>query len=70
MSLQRREQVTKLWALEPSAEMRTLAAERMAASGLALRWRTPEPALALNPSSRACCSLGRVRRNSYTGKGG
>jgi ubiquinone/menaquinone biosynthesis C-methylase UbiE len=32
------EQVTKLWALEPSAEMRTLAAARVAASGLDLHW--------------------------------
>jgi len=34
----RREQVSRLWALEPSAEMRALAAPRVAAAGLDLRW--------------------------------
>jgi ubiquinone/menaquinone biosynthesis C-methylase UbiE len=34
----RREQVTTLWALEPSAEMRALAAPRVDASGLHLHW--------------------------------
>jgi len=34
----RRERVGKLWALEPSAEMRALAAGRVAASGLDLHW--------------------------------
>lgn len=34
----RREQVTRLWALEPSEGMRALAAPRVAASGLPLQW--------------------------------
>ena len=34
----RRDQVSRLWALEPSAEMRALAAPRVSASGLVLDW--------------------------------
>jgi ubiquinone/menaquinone biosynthesis C-methylase UbiE len=34
----RREQISRLWALEPSAEMRALAASRVAAAGLNLHW--------------------------------
>lgn len=34
----RRDQVERLWALEPSAEMRALAAPRIAASGLDVHW--------------------------------
>ena len=50
-----REQVTRLWALEPSAEMRALAAPRVAASGLNLQWLDlPGEALPLPSASVDC----------------
>jgi ubiquinone/menaquinone biosynthesis C-methylase UbiE len=50
-----REQVTRLWALEPSAEMRALAAPRVAASGLKLQWLDlPGEALPLPSASVDC----------------
>lgn len=51
----RREQVSKLWALEPSAEMRALAAARVAASGLDLHWLDlPGEAVPLPDASVDC----------------
>jgi len=51
----RHEQVRRLWALEPSAEMRALAAARVAASGLPLQWLDlPGEALPLPDSSIDC----------------
>ncbi|MCU0966046.1 MAG: class I SAM-dependent methyltransferase [Burkholderiaceae bacterium] len=54
----RRERVRRLWALEPSAEMRALAAPRVAASGLELHW------LDLPGCARAgvCCSANTAPR--------
>jgi ubiquinone/menaquinone biosynthesis C-methylase UbiE len=51
----RREQITRLWALEPSPEMRALAAPRAAASGLPLHWLDlPGEALPLPDASVDC----------------
>ena len=51
----RREQVRMLWALEPSAEMRALAAPRVAASSLPLQWLDlPGEALPLPDGSVDC----------------
>ena len=51
----RREQVTRLWALEPSPEMRALAAGRVAASGLDLHWLDlPGEAVPLPDASVDC----------------
>jgi ubiquinone/menaquinone biosynthesis C-methylase UbiE len=51
----RREQVSRLWALEPSAEMRALAAPHAAASGLELHWLDlPGEAVPLPATSVDC----------------
>ncbi len=51
----RREQISRLWALEPSAEMRALAAPRVAAAGLNLHWLDlPGEALPLPDRSVDC----------------
>jgi ubiquinone/menaquinone biosynthesis C-methylase UbiE len=51
----RREQVSRLWALEPSAEMRALAAPRVAASGLDVHWlELPGEAVPLPAHSVDC----------------
>jgi SAM-dependent methyltransferase len=51
----RRNRVSKLWALEPSAEMRALAAPHVAASGLNLHWLDlPGEALPLPDTSVDC----------------
>jgi SAM-dependent methyltransferase len=51
----RREQVSRLWALEPSAEMRALAEPRVAASGLDLQWLDlPGEAVPLPDASVDC----------------
>jgi ubiquinone/menaquinone biosynthesis C-methylase UbiE len=54
----RRDQVERLWALEPSAEMRALAAPRIAASGLDVQLLDlPGEAIALPPHSVDCVVL-------------